>query len=75
MSWLEQLALIIVCVTAGMFGLIINFLKKKVSKLENKLNDETFHRLHREAKDEVLSKSNSQLVDDANKRYGGGKDS
>lgn len=73
MNWLEQFALIVVTIAAGLFGLTITFLKKKVSRLENKLQDETFHRLHKEAKDEVLSKSNAQLVDDANKRYGGGE--
>ena len=75
MNWLEQFAILIVVTTIGTLALFLNFLKKKVVRLENKLHDETFQRLHREAKDALNNKSNSDLIDDANKRYGGGKDS
>lgn len=74
MNTLEQLATLIVFGVIGIFALITNVLRKKVSRLESKLQDETFYRLHREAKDEILRKSNTDLVDAANKRYGGGED-
>ena len=70
MDWLEQAAIVLVLTFCAVLGTIIKYLTGKVSRLEDRLNDETFRRLKQEARDEVFGKSNSDLINEANKRFG-----